>query len=61
MNHKKQYSKAISLKIQVHDGRFSLQLSLPLRWLVTFASAASALLAQPSIIRLLGLISQALR
>lgn len=61
MKHKKQPQQILSIKVQIRNGRFSVTLSLPTRWVYALASIAGALASSTPIIKLLEVIAHLLK
>lgn len=58
MKHKKQSKQTLSIKVQIRNGRFSMELSLPIRWLIALATIVSALLSSTPVVQLFEIISR---
>jgi len=58
MKHKNQPQQILSIKAQIRNGRFSVTLSLPTRWVYAIASIAGALLSSTPIIKFLEILAQ---
>lgn len=56
MKHNKRTKQAFSFKVQIRNGRISVELALPTRWLIPCVTIIGALLSPTPIIKLIDIL-----